>query len=113
MEGDAALRLARQTVDMVRPEAERAAFGDDRLDVYAPNTWVRLHERAHHHADRPRRDVVVVPAGVVPGGPADQPDVYVLVAVDRGVVPAPPGVGNLATPQLRALGQLFGEFSQL
>src|SRR5215831_7504373 len=53
-----------------------------------------------------------MPARVVTGGPADEPDVYVLVAVDRGVVPAPPGIGDLVVPQIRAAGQVLGEFGQ-
>src|SRR6516164_5220591 len=53
-----------------------------------------------------------MPARVVAGEPADQPDVYVLVAVDRGEVPAAPGAGNLIAPQIRAAGQVLDEFSQ-
>jgi len=54
---------------------------------------------------------MVVPARVVPGRPADEPDVYVLIAVDRGVVPLAAGVGNLIAPQIRAAGQVLDELS--
>src|ERR1700675_950856 len=98
---------------MVRPEGERAAFGDGRLHVDPPDAGVGLLERALHYADRSGGDVVVVPACVVAGRPVDKPDVYVLVAVDLGVVPPPPcGVGNLVAPQVGAAGQVLDEFGQ-
>src|SRR5215470_7319166 len=53
-----------------------------------------------------------MPASVVTGNPADEPDVYVLVAVDRGVMPAALGVAHLIAPQVRAACQVLGEFSQ-
>src|SRR6266849_1375142 len=53
-----------------------------------------------------------MPARVVTGEPADEPDVHVLVAVDRGVVPSAPGVGNLIAPQIRPAGQGLDEFRQ-
>src|SRR2546430_14190030 len=53
-----------------------------------------------------------MPARVVTGKPADEPDVYVLVAVDRGVMSAALGVVNLISPQIRAASQVLDEFSQ-
>src|SRR5258708_39524878 len=98
---------------MIRPERERAAFGDDRLRMHATDTEVALQERAAHHANRSRRDVVIVPACVVPRRPADKPDVYILVAMDRGVMPPADGIGNLIAPQIRVTGQVLNEFGQL
>ena len=77
------------------------------LRVHASDTGVGLYERAPHHVNRSRRDVVVVPARVVPVRPADEPDVYVLVAVDRGVMPPLPRIDNLIAPQIRAGSQLL------
>ena len=55
---------------------------------------------------------MIVPARVVAGRPADKPDVYILVTVDRGVVPPPAGVGNLVAPHIWAAGQILDKFSQ-
>lgn len=112
MQGDGLLSLTGEPVNMVRPEGERAACGDGRLHMDPPDAGVGLHERAPHHADRSAGDVVVVPACVVAGRPADKPDVYVLVSVDRGVVPPSAGVGNLVAPYIRRAGQVPDKLSQ-
>src|SRR5215471_21000936 len=80
--------------------------------MHAANPEIGLHECALYHANRVGGDVVVMPARVVTGGPTDEPDVYVLVAADRGIVPLAPGVGNLIAPQVRAASQVLDEFSQ-
>src|SRR6516162_2817578 len=98
---------------MIGPETQRPAFGDHRLRGQATDAEVRLDERALDHADGSRRDVMVVPARVVAGRPADEPDVYVLVAVDRGVVPPAPGVGDLIAPRFGAVSQVLDQLSQL
>src|SRR5689334_12293823 len=54
-----------------------------------------------------------MPARVVAGEPADEPDVHVLVAMDRRVVPRAPGVVHLIAPHIRAASQVLDEFSQL
>jgi hypothetical protein len=52
-----------------------------------------------------------MPARVVTGKPADEPDVYVLVTVDLGVMPAALSVVNLISPQIRAASQVLDQFS--
>ena len=56
------------------------------LDVRAADAGVALLQRAAHDGDRAGGDVVVVPAGVVLGRPAQQPDVDVVITVERDVV---------------------------
>jgi len=56
---------------------------------------------------------MVVPAGVVAAGPADEPDVHVLVAVQGREVPGAPGGRDLITPRFRAGSQVVDERGQL
>src|SRR5215471_8519523 len=98
---------------MVGPEGDCSAFADHALRWRAPDTEVGLQQPASHDADRSGGDVVVVPACVVPGRPADEPDVYVLISMDGGVVSPAPGVSDLVAPQIRAVSQVRDEVTQL
>src|SRR5215467_11550361 len=105
MQRDARLFLGAQPVDVVRPEQDGAASCDDGAGVHAANARARLDQRAADDSDGSRRNVVVVPACVVAPGPADEPDIDVLVAVDRSVIAAlRSGVADLVGPQLWAAG---------
>ena len=52
LEGANVFGVVGQPVNMVGPEGQRAAFGNDLVHVHAANPGIGFHERALHHAHR-------------------------------------------------------------
>ena len=78
---------------------------DQGLDGLVVDREVVLEQRAADHGNGSGRDVVVVEAGVVLRGPAQQPDVDVGVAVQRDVDTVVVVEREMVPPQLGPEGQ--------
>ena len=88
------------------PKENDVPGGDPALAGSVGEGEVVLDQLAGDHCDRAGGDVVVVPAGVVLGGPAEQPDVDVVVAVERDVDPLLGVEGDVVRPLLGVGGDV-------
>ena len=87
-----------QSMDVRRPEAEHLARTDDPFDTGHTNSKIVFEQLAAHHCHGARREVVIVPAGVVTRRPAQHPHVDVFIAVQASVVPVLVVERDLALP---------------
>src|SRR6266540_3261382 len=104
---------AGEAVDVVRAEAVHGSGGHLGLDGFVAEGKVVLDQGAAGHGDRAGGHVVVVPAGVVHGGPADQPDVHVRVAVQRDEDPLVVAVRDMLLPQPWVARDRRGQLGEL
>src|SRR5215213_958076 len=103
-------------MDVARAERERGAGAHRPRDWRARRATEREPLLAHgagDHGDGPGREVVVVEAGVVVLGPADQPHVEMLVAQQLFVRALRGVVVHVRGPALRLRGELRRDGAQL
>src|SRR3954471_11543665 len=99
MDADAARGQPGHTVDVIGPEVEGVPDVDLPAEIWRAYGERLLEQAAVNDGDRARRGVVIMPAGVVRGRPAQDPQVEVRVPVQADVVPCIVVEVDVRTPQ--------------